>query len=193
MTEGNVPIAVRADAVPKRTRLSNYPEPFFSRMAKREKRPLGDFFGLRNFGVNLTRLAPGGESALLHRHSRQDEMIFVLEGEPTLVTDRGEWSVAGAVFKGREPRLVRIDGYPLEAIPQGWMLVFANLDVPGVVGRIGTICGRNGINIAGMQLGRERRGGRAVSILNLDDPLPPAVLEEIRAMPDIVLAKLVKL
>ena len=59
-------------------------------MLKREKRPLGDLFGLRNFGVNLTRIAPGGESALLHRHSRQDELIYVLEGEPTLVTDRGE-------------------------------------------------------------------------------------------------------
>jgi D-3-phosphoglycerate dehydrogenase len=111
----------------------------------------------------------------------------------TLATDRGEWSVAGALFKGREPRLVRIDSYPLEAIPQGWMLVFANLDVPGVVGRIGTLCGRHHINIAGMQLGRERRGGRAVSILNLDDPIPEAVLDEIRGMPDIVFAKLVKL
>jgi D-3-phosphoglycerate dehydrogenase len=62
-----------------------------------------------------------------------------------------------------------------------------------VVGRIGTLCGRHGINIAGMQLGRERRGGRAVSILNLDDPMSPAALEEIRAMPDIVSARLVHL
>jgi len=88
---------------------------------------------------------------------------------------------------------VRIDGFPLEAIPSGWMLVFANLDVPGVIGRIGTLCGRHQINIAGMQLGRERRGGQAVSILNLDDPIPEAILREIRAMPDIVFAKLVKL
>ena len=110
-----------------------------------------------------------------------------------LRTDRGVASVAGAVFFKREARFVRIDGYPLEALPQGWMLVFANLDVPGVIGRIGTLCGRHAINIAGMQLGRERRGGRAVSILNIDDPMPPAVLDEIRAMPDIVLARLVKL
>ena len=110
-----------------------------------------------------------------------------------LATDRGVSSVAGALFHRREPRFVSIDGYALEAVPQGWMLVFANLDVPGVIGRIGTLCGRHGINIAGMQLGRERRGGRAVSILNLDDPMPPAVLDEIRALPDIVLAKLVKL
>ncbi len=125
--------------------------------------------------------------------STPDSEDFASLLSATLATDRGEWSVAGALFKGREPRLVRIDGYPLEAIPQGWMLVFSNLDVPGVVGRIGTLCGQHNINIAGMQLGRERRGGRAVSILNLDDPIPEAVLAEIRAMPDIVLAKLVKL
>ena len=110
-----------------------------------------------------------------------------------LRTDRGVSSVAGTLFHRREPRFVAIEGYSLEAVPQGWMLVFANQDVPGVVGRIGTLCGRYGINIAGMQLGRERRGGRAVSILNLDDAMPPAALDEIRAMPDIVSARLVKL
>jgi D-3-phosphoglycerate dehydrogenase len=109
-----------------------------------------------------------------------------------LRTDRGLSSVAGTLFHG-EPRFVAIDGFSLEAVPQGFMLVFANQDVPGVVGRIGTLCGRHGINIAGMQLGRERRGGRAVSILNLDDPMPPDALDEIRAMPDIVFARLVKL
>ena len=84
------PIAIEATSAPLRARQSNYPEPLLSRMARREKRPLGDLFGLKNFGVNLTRLLPGGESALFHRHSRQDELIFILEGEPTLVTDAGE-------------------------------------------------------------------------------------------------------
>jgi uncharacterized cupin superfamily protein len=84
------PAAIKALEVPARTKASNYPEPFFSRMSRREKRALGDFFGLRNFGVNLTRLQPGGESALLHRHSRQDELVFILEGTPTLVTDGEE-------------------------------------------------------------------------------------------------------
>ena len=60
-------------------------------MGGREKRPLGDHSGLKNFGVNLTRLAPGGELSLLHRHSRQDEFIsHIVQGEPTLVTDAGE-------------------------------------------------------------------------------------------------------
>jgi uncharacterized cupin superfamily protein len=84
------PLAVHAKQVVPRAKPSVYPEPFRSRMLKREKRVLGDVFGLRSFGVNLTRLLPGGESSLLHRHFRQDEFIYILEGTPTLVTDRGE-------------------------------------------------------------------------------------------------------
>jgi uncharacterized cupin superfamily protein len=87
---GTPPLAIVAADVAPRARQSNYPEPFRSRMGKREKRPLGDVFGLKNFGVNLTRIAPGGESALLHRHSKQDEFVYIVEGNPTLVTDRGE-------------------------------------------------------------------------------------------------------
>ena len=94
------PIAIRAETAPPRTKPSNYPEPFFSRMAKREKRPLGDLFGLKNFGVNLTRLAPGGESALLHRHSKQDEFVYVLQGEPTLVTETAEMTLSPGMCAG---------------------------------------------------------------------------------------------
>ncbi len=86
----DAPLSIRAEEAPLRTKPSNYPEPFFSRMSRRAKRPLGDLFGLRNFGVNLTVIAPGGESALLHVHARQDEFVYILEGTPTLVTDRGE-------------------------------------------------------------------------------------------------------
>jgi uncharacterized cupin superfamily protein len=81
-------------------RVSNYPEPYFSRMNKREKRPLGDHFGLKNFGVNLTRLKPGGESALLHRHSKQDEFVYILEGEPTLVTEDQEITLRPGMCAG---------------------------------------------------------------------------------------------
>ncbi|MGD9508300.1 MAG: cupin domain-containing protein [Geminicoccaceae bacterium] len=80
---------VAAEAAP-RERASNYPEPFASRMAGRIKRPLGDLFGLANFGVNLTTLQPGAVSSLRHAHSRQDEFVYILQGEPTLVTDEGE-------------------------------------------------------------------------------------------------------
>ncbi len=80
--------------VPVRTKPTSYPEPFGSRMAGREKRPLGDLFGLSNFGVNLTRLASGAASAQLHAHSKQDEFLYVVEGHPVLITNQGETSLA---------------------------------------------------------------------------------------------------
>ncbi|MEZ5644817.1 MAG: cupin domain-containing protein [Burkholderiaceae bacterium] len=94
MTEHPHPVAVAADQVPPRTKPSNYPEPFASRMAGREKRALGNVFGLANFGVNLTRLAPGAVSSLRHAHTRQDEFIYILQGHPTLLTDRGPTPLA---------------------------------------------------------------------------------------------------
>ncbi len=84
------PTVIEAVSVPIQAKSTNYPEPFASRMTGRQKRRLGEVFGLRNFGVNLTRLMPGGQSALFHRHARQDEFIYVLEGAPTLVTEHGE-------------------------------------------------------------------------------------------------------
>jgi D-3-phosphoglycerate dehydrogenase len=107
-------------------------------------------------------------------------------------SDRGTSEVAGTLFSRREPRVVRIDEFRLEAVPEGHLLIFSNLDVPGVIGTIGTLLGRNQVNIAGMQLGRERPGGRAVSVVNVDGPIPPHVMEEIRRLPNIVFAKLVK-
>lgn len=94
------PIAIAAAEAPLRARPSNYPEPFASRMGGREKRPLGDLFGLRNFGVNLTRLAPGGISALRHAHTRQDEFVYILEGTPTLCTDEGPTRLAPGMCAG---------------------------------------------------------------------------------------------
>lgn len=82
--------AAFAAELPPRTKASNYPEPFRSMMAGRTKTPLGDAFGLTSFGVNLTRLAPGGMSALMHAHTVQEEFVYVLSGSPTLVTESGE-------------------------------------------------------------------------------------------------------
>lgn len=93
-------MAMLAEAVPVRQKPSAYPEPFYSRMAGRAKRPLGNAFGLNNFGVNMTNLAPGAESALMHRHTRQDEFIFVLAGNPTLRTDEGEIELSPGMCAG---------------------------------------------------------------------------------------------
>lgn len=93
-------IAIQADEVPPRTKPSNYPEPFASRMNGREKRQLGDVFGLTNFGVNLTRLAPNSVSALRHSHTKQDEFIYILKGHPTLRTDEGDTQLAPGMCAG---------------------------------------------------------------------------------------------
>ncbi|HCE08499.1 MAG TPA: cupin [Oxalobacteraceae bacterium] len=90
---------VALDAAP-RTKPSNYPEPFASRMGGREKRPLGDLFGLSNFGVNLTRLGPGACSALHHAHSKQDEFVYIVAGCPVLITDQGETPLAPGMCAG---------------------------------------------------------------------------------------------
>jgi uncharacterized cupin superfamily protein len=92
--------ALFACEAPPRAKATNYPEPFAARVNGRLKRPLGDLFGLRNFGVNLTRLAPGAVSSLHHRHSRQDEFIYVLEGEATLFTDQGQTTLRPGMVAG---------------------------------------------------------------------------------------------
>ena len=86
----NTPAAVDAASVPLRISRSALPSVFHEKLSRREKRPLGDLFGLTVFGVNLTRLGPGGISSLRHLHTKQDEFIYVLEGEPTLVNNDGE-------------------------------------------------------------------------------------------------------
>ena len=88
--ENTTPLAiVAADAAP-RAKASLMPPQFSRLVAGRVKHPLGDIFGLKNFGVNRCTLAPGSLSALMHRHATQDEFIYVLEGEVVLVTDEGE-------------------------------------------------------------------------------------------------------
>ena len=94
------PIAIVAAEAPPRPRPSGFPADLLAAIGGREKRPLGDLFGLRNFGVNLTRLPPGAASALRHAHALQDEFVFVLEGTPTLVTEAGETPLAPGMCAG---------------------------------------------------------------------------------------------
>lgn len=79
---------------------TGYPEPYKTRVAGRYRRRLGDAAGLKNFGVNLTRLEPGAESSMRHWHAKQDEFIYVLEGEVTLVTDAGRQKLAPGMAAG---------------------------------------------------------------------------------------------
>jgi len=91
---------VLAGRAPPRVKPSNYPPMFAERMAGRTKRPLGDLFELANFGVNLTTLAPGAASALQHRHSKQDEFVYVVSGELTLVSGPDTYPMGAGMCVG---------------------------------------------------------------------------------------------
>src|SRR6476646_6134255 len=131
-------------------------------------------------GIKVTesRLsAPGDYTALL-------ELSALAEGKRI--------SVAGAFF-GATPRIVSINNRPVEARPNGVVLVLENTDRPGMVGRIGTLLGAHGVNIATMSLSRNQAGGRALTVLNLDTAPPPELLAEIAASDDIYGAQVVRL
>jgi D-3-phosphoglycerate dehydrogenase len=101
--------------------------------------------------------------------------------------------VEGAIFGSKYPRIVRVNSFYLEAVPEGYILILHNKDVPGVVGAVGSILGKNGINIAGMELGRSEKGGNAISFTHVDEAVSKKALNELRALPQIVSAELVKL
>ncbi len=101
-------------------------------------------------------------------------------------------SVGGAFF-GATPRIVSVNSRPVEARPHGVILILENTDRPGMVGRIGTLLGDHGVNIATMSLSRNQAGGTALTVLNLDTPPTPELLANIRASEDIRSAQVIEL
>ena len=96
----SIPLALTAREIPSNPVASQLPPRLAVQFQGRQRRRLGDQFGLTIFGVNLTRLAPGGRSAFLHAHARQDEFIYVVEGHPTLVTSDGKAAMAPGMCAG---------------------------------------------------------------------------------------------
>ncbi|MCB9994762.1 MAG: cupin domain-containing protein [Hyphomicrobiaceae bacterium] len=122
MSDANL-ARVALDVAP-RAKKSVYPPEFAKRVEGREKRQLGDAFGLTSFGVNLTILRPGAQSALMHRHEVQDEFIYVLEGTPDLMTDQGTVRLspgmcAGFPAKGVAHHLVNNTSTPVTYLEIG--------------------------------------------------------------------------
>ncbi|MBL7081020.1 MAG: phosphoglycerate dehydrogenase [Candidatus Omnitrophica bacterium] len=108
-------------------------------------------------------------------------------------TDKGSKVVAATLSPKREPRIVKIDDFYVEVSPFGYLVVMKNQDLPGIIGRIGTLLGKHDINIAAMTFGRKIRGGEAISILNVDSPVSPDLMNEIRKIEFVLAAKLIKL
>lgn len=101
-------------------------------------------------------------------------------------TNIDEKHVSGTIFGREEPRFVRVNGFSLDVIPQGYLLISENYDKPGFIGAMGSLLGKRGVNIARMHLGRESVGGRAIAFINVDSPIPSGVMEEISALPNII-------
>lgn len=101
--------------------------------------------------------------------------------------------IAGTIFGKKELRIVKLNDFFIEAIPEGHILLVNNYDRPGVIGNIGKTLGSRNINIATMQFGRDQMGGRAISLLHLDSPLPPGMLGEILRLPNIISVRQIQL
>jgi D-3-phosphoglycerate dehydrogenase len=97
----------------------------------------------------------------------------------TLYWDKEVRKVAGTVIGKGEPRIVNINGYRVDFVPEGIVLITSHIDRPGIIGKVGTILGEKDINIAGMNVGREEKRGKAVMVLSVDESIPPEVLQEI--------------
>ena len=158
--------------------------------------------------TGLLRQVPAGPrpvnyvSAPLIAHERGIETRQVVGMElvdyPNLISCRVHWTggsqmVAGVLYAGGEARLVQYGDIRVDAKPEGHLLFLENRDVPGVIGRVGTLLGSSAVNIGEWRLGRDRPGGRAVSFINIDSPCPPEVLDRLRQLPDVHAARLVKL
>jgi D-3-phosphoglycerate dehydrogenase len=113
-----------------------------------------------------------------------------------LHTAQGESRATATVIHGEQPRLLAFDGIDVEAPLEGTLIVCRNLDVPGVIGRIGTILGQQGVNIANFALGRERAGAKpvkALAVVQVDEPVSEQVLEALKVIEALLEARLVKL
>lgn len=110
-----------------------------------------------------------------------------------LKADGRENCIYGTLFSRKDPRIVQINNFPVEIIPEGTMLHIYNNDKPGVIGNIGSYLAKFNINIARMHFGRDTAGGLAISVVNIDAPVTHEQLEEIRKMPNILSVKVVNL
>ena len=111
----------------------------------------------------------------------------------TLKTDKGETRVSGTIFGKSDARIVEIQGYRVDAVPSGTMIVTRHQDRPGVIGKVGMILGKLNINISGMVVGRDAVRGDAVMILTVDDEVPTATLKQMISEAELYDAKYVKL
>lgn len=142
--------------------------------------------------INASVVAQERGIAFAGRRKPENEAGWANLIEVRLVSDSQEREIAGAVLR-REPHVVQIDGYWLDFVARGLLLITQHTEQPGILGRMGTVLGEAGVNIHFVQVGRRERGGPGILVLGLDDPLSEAVLNQVMALPSIRSAKMVQL
>ena len=123
------------------------------------------------------------------RHARDYASVITVRTR----SGEGEHEVSGAVFGAEDQRIVRVDGFSLDAVPSGHMVLLSNRDVPGVIGKIATYLGDAGINIARFYLGRHGVGGEAMALIQVDEPVGDEHLAALAALPNVVSARTIAL
>jgi len=111
----------------------------------------------------------------------------------TASSGKKSFAVAGALYNKKDARIVLVDDFLLEVVPEGDMLVTNNNDKPGVIGNLGTMLGQNNINIARMQFGRDKKGGRAISVISIDGVPGKPVMDKLNKLPNVLSVKYVKI
>jgi len=142
--------------------------------------------------INATSLAKErGIKIKESKSSKEEEFVNAIKLE--IKTDKGTRSVTGTLSSNKQPRIVKIDEYYVEAAPVGEMIMIQNWDKPGIIGNLGTLLGQHKINIATMTFGREKPGGKAISLLNVDAPVSAEVVEKIKKTENILAVKIINI
>jgi D-3-phosphoglycerate dehydrogenase len=124
------------------------------------------------------------------KSSREEEFVTLIQVE--VKTDKETRKLYGTLSSNKQPRIVKIDEYYLDLSPVGVMIFINNKDLPGVIGNLGTLMGKNNINIAAMTFGRDEPGGRAISVINVDSDVGAELQEKIRKTENILKVKVIK-
>lgn len=125
------------------------------------------------------------------KSSKEGEFVNLVQVE--IKTDKESRKIAGTLSANKQPRIVKIDDFYVEATPAGEMIMVGNWDRPGIIGNLGTLLGKHDINIAFMTFGRQAPGGKAITLLNVDSPVSGEIIDKIKKTENILSVKVIKI
>ena len=142
--------------------------------------------------INAISLAKGrGIRIKESKSSGEEEFVNLIQLE--IKTDKESRRVSGTLSPNKKPRIVKIDDYYLELSPLGEIILIQNWDKAGIIGNLGTLLGKHNINIAAMTFGREKPGGKAISLLNVDSPVTPELAEQIKGIENVLSVRVIRI